>query len=532
MKHLRLFLLLLFLIPVLLQGQQIVVEGAKYTYIGTIIPQSDGSLWFLSDREFGLDAISMMIHVAPDGSILSRHGYTGFNVASAVQLPDKDFVTVGTIKLSSQSSSSSVPYIVRVDTLGDVKWAQIHTVGAWGHSQSIVLTPDSTLLVARQGDGIEVMELSLDGEVIEAWKYTLAPFAGLISMSMFPDGSLIFMGREVDVDPAKGTLTIKASLLKTDSQRNVQWAKSFITKPIIGVFDMALGSDGTIAVVEGRAGIAADSLIVLTIDGEGNPTQATLLEMWFNPFVGETPDGVRIAPAEDGFYIVTSGSLERADTNNFSVIRTDNSGNIQWVQEYGEPERREFVLQAAATPEGVAGVGLSIPSGSNFETTDLTFFWTGESTDTCDLFPRVYNPSFSSLPVTVEEVVATRDTVVTGLEPYPDAGLELVDFLESRVVCALSSVSEQEEAGEREVARRIICKRGENVRLKAESSTHLNQVLIYDFLGHLLAQIPGESLGMESDGTYVLGLPSDLSGGCQVILESKSGSRAYTVLVR
>jgi len=200
-------------------------------------------------------------------------------------------------------------------------------------------------------------------------------------------------------------------LTKTDNTGNIIWDNSYkgssndygsVVKPTDDGGYIITGYTNSYS-------SALQDIYLVKIDSAG-------IESWSNAFsIDDRDSGNSVEQTEDGGYIVlgTTSSLGSADSN-MCLIKTDESGNEQWVQTYGG-DNLEFGLKVLQTKDGgyiIAGWTYSFGTG---DTADIYLVKTDDSGS--ELWHKVYG--------------GPDDDYCFSIQQTEDSGYILTGFTES-----------------------------------------------------------------------------------------------------
>ncbi len=200
-------------------------------------------------------------------------------------------------------------------------------------------------------------------------------------------------------------------LTKTDNTGNIIWDNSYKSSSNDYGSVVKPTDDGGYIITgyTNSYGSALQDIYLVKIDSAG-------IESWSNAFsIDDRDSGNSVEQTEDGGYIVlgTTSSLGSADSN-MCLIKTDESGNEQWIQTYGG-DNLEFGLKVLQTRDGgyiIAGWTYSFGTG---DTADIYLVKTDESGS--ELWHKVYG--------------GPDDDYCFSIQQTEDSGYILTGFTES-----------------------------------------------------------------------------------------------------
>jgi len=200
---------------------------------------------------------------------------------------------------------------------------------------SVLQTSDGGFIVTGEtfsygiGNG-DVYLIKTDSQGNELWYNTFGGSAEewgrTIKQTL--DGGYIIIG----VTESFGAGSWDVYLIKTDSQGDEQWQRTFGGSDCDEGYDVLQTSDGGYILVgeTGSYGAGAYDVYLIRTDGQGN-------QQWFRTFGGSDEDeGYSIQHTfEDGF-IITGWTLSYgAGDRDIYLIKTDSQGNQQWYNTFG-----------------------------------------------------------------------------------------------------------------------------------------------------------------------------------------------------
>jgi len=184
-------------------------------------------------------------------------------------------------------------WLVKIDEFGDMKWNKTYGGQGYDMAYSLVATSDGGYAIAG------------------AWNYTI---------------DLVF-----------GTVNADCWLVKTDSLGNMQWNHTYGEG---FAYSLVATSDGGYAI----AGITNGDFWLLKTDAFGN--------MEWNRTYGGTGDDIAnsLMATSDGGYAI-AGATDYFGSNDSWLVKTDSLGNMQWNHTYGGIGS-DWANSLIAAPEG------------------------------------------------------------------------------------------------------------------------------------------------------------------------------------
>ncbi len=274
MKNLFTFLLFLSPFSTIAQGWETVFSYPEevLTLGLEVHPTSDGGFVIAGELDFPTGAIRHGIRFAKTdslGIILWEHNYKAgeINDESVVlldELPDGDFILGG--------SQSSIPYIFKTDSEGEVIWEKTFDADTSRHITSGVKTTDDNFMLSG------------------------------ITTPNFPD-------------------LLSFYIMKSDTDGNLLWEKYHTFSDHIHEAYIGATNDGGAIVV----GVIGNELNLFKLDPNGN------IE-WQNPYnFSNSEEGYVVKQTPDGGYIIGGRTIGIGDI--FPLIfKTDSLGNGEWIK--------------------------------------------------------------------------------------------------------------------------------------------------------------------------------------------------------
>jgi hypothetical protein len=153
---------------------------------------------------------------------LEGNTYVGF---TAIQTENGDYVLAGYVR--PNGTDNNVAVLVRTDKHGNLLWKRSYTDN--GYFSSIVESDDGGFVLVGEMDNEHSWFVKTDANGDIEWDKTLHIYAVdyLTSLSKTSDGGYILSGKT----SPNGISPFNALLVKTDSNGNVQWSKTYEIYP-------------------------------------------------------------------------------------------------------------------------------------------------------------------------------------------------------------------------------------------------------------------------------------------------------------
>jgi hypothetical protein len=162
------------------------------------------------------------------------------------------------------------------------------------------------------------------------------------------------------------------ALVKLDTSGNIVWQKTYTHAGNDELRGVDETSDGGL-IATGYVGSGRSGYLFISDDGFGSilKTDADGNLAWEKTLAPAT-HGMRVHAVAAGFAV--SGVSPQANRN-FCLIKTDDSGNIQWHKNYGGNEQEDFYDSDLAKDGGYILAGHKLIYGKVSDNTDVFDFW-------------------------------------------------------------------------------------------------------------------------------------------------------------
>jgi len=282
--------------------------GASTDYARSVVETSDGGYAIAGGtHSFGAGNADFWLIKTDDSGNMEWHqtyGGAGIDWAShLVQTSDGGYILAGLTR--SFGAGSEDCWLVKTDSSGNMQWNR--TYGGIGND------------VAK-----EVVETSDGGYAIAC------------RTSSFGVGNYDFW------------------LIKTDSSGNIEWSQTYGGSSVDWGQSLVQTDDGGFAILGNSKSFGAglDDFWLIK-------TNATGEMEWSRTYGGASYEGTScVVQTNDGGYVMTGWTASYgAGSNDFWLIKTDSSGNIEWSQTYGDVglEESNAVIQTSDGGYAIAG---------------------------------------------------------------------------------------------------------------------------------------------------------------------------------
>jgi hypothetical protein len=253
--------------------------------------------------------------------------------------------------------------LLKLNSSGDTTFCKLlgpYNVSVW----SLMETSDNGFIIAVRGDvnDFEPFIIKTDQDCDTQWtRHMWIPSytTEALSIRQTSDGGYVFCG--FGAGPATGTYD--GYIVKTDANGDTLWTKGYGDSGSQYFECIRQTSDGGYIVsgrTSGPAGGTFDDVLLVKTDAIGNI-------IWSNTY-GDSlldEDGSSIEITSDGGYFIAGTSRTTTDFNALG-LKTDGSGALQWVKEYGTSSAEDKGVNGIQCVDGgylIAGSTMSFTSG-------------------------------------------------------------------------------------------------------------------------------------------------------------------------
>lgn len=319
---------------------------------------------------------SLVVSVGADSSTMWSQTYGGKYeewATSVIATSDGGYAIVGYTRSSSAVNIDI--WLVKTDSFGNMEWNRtyIESDSAWGWS--VIETSDkgyAILGVVSRSDAGSLLLLKTDSSGNLEWKQT---YSGLYSESdlilMLSDHSLV---ETSDGGYAISCYTNSSGvggddflLLKTDSSGAIELQKTYGGTGDDRAYSLVKTTDGGFV-------IAGEINTLDVISGSGDIWLVKTDEFgemeWNQTYERPPPEYIRfivpafslVATADDGYAVAAATGV--SGESDIWLIKTDDSGTVEWEQTYGGPDLDWVTSLAATSDEGYIMSGITHSSGA------------------------------------------------------------------------------------------------------------------------------------------------------------------------
>jgi hypothetical protein len=280
-------------------------------------------------------------------SLTFRKEFTGYANASGYSIRQ---TTDGGYILSGYTAglSGGGMYIIKTNAAGEVQWDKKLVNTGYEGVPNIRQTADGGFILSGyKGDGSSMIKLDGTGEL--QWGKAFEEDKALGGAEETADGGFILIG---SIPNSLDEYTDDIYLVKTNSTGDIQWEKTFDT--------MTMGTEEGVSVKQTADGgfillgytqakfysIEEADMYLIKTDSEGN-------RQWEKTFGGlERQDASSLEITEDGgFILLGTTSIGVGGSTDMYAVKTTASGDLEWEKTFGGPEG-EYASEIDLTTDG------------------------------------------------------------------------------------------------------------------------------------------------------------------------------------
>jgi hypothetical protein len=342
----------------------------------SLVETSDGGFAIAGGQQaLGVSYDYWLVKTDANGGIQWSQSYGGNSIEmtkSLVETVDGGYALAGYTE--SFGAGSSDFWLVKTDSNGIMLWNRTYGGSKSDTAYSLVETSDRGYALAGStgsfGEGLNdcwLIKIDINGNI--EWNQTYGGEANDVAYSLVraSDGGYVIAG----TTGSFGTEGFDYWLIKTDSRGNMQWNQTYggigndYAYSLVETFD---ADYALVGMTESFGAGKADVWLIKT-DAHGNM-------QWNQTFGGAEPDEANsLIQTFDGGYALagytTSGdeTLEPFHVEDFWLIKTDESGKLEWNQTYGDAwdERAQSLIQTSDGGYALTGYSLSGPPGGDMK---------------------------------------------------------------------------------------------------------------------------------------------------------------------
>ncbi|MFZ7138672.1 MAG: hypothetical protein ACOWW1_09690 [archaeon] len=346
--------------------------GEATDFVRSLIQTSDGGYamagWTESYGAGGTDYWLVKTDSQGNTQWSQTYGGTGSeNAHAVVQTTDEGYALTGYRQLKSDMERTC--WLVKTDSEGNMNWNQTFSGSENYLAYSLVETSDGGLIIAGTSFSSDVGNYDLwiiktDATGEQQWNKTFGGngFEEASSVIETSDENFVITGYTTSF----GSGNYDGWLIKTDSDGNMQWNQTYGGAnwdelcSVVQTIDRGYAMCGMTASYNGTSN---DFWLVKT-DADGNM-------VWNQTYdAGYYEKAHAIVETSDGGLGIAGYISYSTFKNDFWLIKTDSTGNIQWNQTYGTEKDWDIAYSLIQTADG--GYALV---GETLSTDDKVDWW-------------------------------------------------------------------------------------------------------------------------------------------------------------
>lgn len=256
------------------------------------------------------------------------------NPEIAIQTFDHNMVFAGRTNVQPGSTSA---LIYKLDSAGNVLWSKVFGLNSNTGFVSLIETSDhGYAAVGNIPTAILLVKTTANGDTLFTRKYDGAGAEFGASLFQLPDSGFLICGRQQTT--TGGNLESDGILLRTDASGNITWTKSYGDSLWEEFTSVQPTNDGGFIITGSTVTFGAGNFDILLMK-----TDSTGDILWTKTFGGAESDAsydIHVNP--DDSYVL-SGYTESLgyghrgiDSSNVFLLKTNNVGDLVWMQVYGD----------------------------------------------------------------------------------------------------------------------------------------------------------------------------------------------------
>jgi hypothetical protein len=332
----------------------------------SVAPTSDGGYIVVGNTSSfgagGSDVYLLKIDAIGNKKWEKTFGGSGEDLGRSVsQTRDGGYVIVGTTY--SFGAGSADVYLIKTDSEGNKIWEKTFGGKDFDFGDCVAQTRDGGYVIVGSTDSFgagksDVYLIKTDSDGNKIWEKTFGgkDFDDGYSITQTNDGGYVIVGKTESF----GAGSADVYLIKTDSDGNKIWEKTFGGKGFDWGFSVAQSSDGGYIVAgltyshmggSNSAGVRDSDVYLIKTDSEGN-------KIWEKTFGSKGYDevGYSVVQTSDGGYIIAS-KTRRGEYLGLYLVKTDTQGNKVWEKIWGGLGGFSFVSVSQTSDGGYVITG-------------------------------------------------------------------------------------------------------------------------------------------------------------------------------
>ncbi len=341
---------------------QRLIGGSQHERAQTVLSSYGGNyLVNAATGSYGAGSIDMMIiKLDANGQLIRTniYGTTAYdNSEFALETSDYNYLFVGRSEIVPGSPTAAM--IFKTDSAGTVLWSKSYGgVANDGFVQAIETSDNgfaaigNSVTLSSGSNDIFFVRTDSNGDTIFSRSYGSVENEAGVCIIQLPDNGFLISGKQTT---NSGTQS-DGILIRTDSLGNQLWAKMYGDTLFEELTAVKQTSDGGFIVAGSSTGfgLGGFDILLMKTDSSGVP-------QWSKVFGGASSDACYdLHITSDGGYLL-SGFTESlgyghrmagADETNIFLLKTDDTGTLQWMQVYGDGLQDEAYRSAIAADGG------------------------------------------------------------------------------------------------------------------------------------------------------------------------------------
>jgi len=353
-----------------------------------------------------LSSLSFVVPVEADSVMWSQtYGGTSYDQASSlVETSDGGYAIAGFTH--SFGAGKSDFWLIKTDEYGYMEWNRTYGGPDYEWAESLVEVSDGGYAIAGDTESFgagksDFWLIKTDAYGNMEWNQTYGGpehelFTSLVITS---DGGYALAGITTTAAPWASWL------VKTDAYGNMEWNRTYGGTELDSVYSLVEASDGGYALAGTKfyldAGESATDLWLLKTDAFGNMewNQTYVVPSLVDSAFSQAPGS--LVATSDGGYAIT-GVTSVFGSVDFWLVKTDASGSMEWNQTYGGPDL-DWPTSLITTSDG----GYTLAGTTNSSGAGNYDFWLVRTDESGDMeWKQTYGGSGSDVAYAL---IATSD---------------------------------------------------------------------------------------------------------------------------
>jgi len=332
----------------------------------SVVQTTDGGFAVASNSDFGTgneaDCRYWLVKTDSTGNTEwnKTYGEQNGGSASIVQTIDGGYALAGYYNIGGYPSA----WLAKTDSSGSIQWSKNYTEIGVTIGRALIQTNDGGYVIAGAKGDYDgwLMKTDADGNIQWSSSFVEANNTQLEGVVQTSDGGFIAAGA-TQFPPFSGK--VDAYLVKTDSDGNTTWSKEFsrTTDDDYGR-SVVQTSDGGYAIAGETDHFGNADFWLIKTDASGN-------FLWDKTYGGAGWDGANsiIQTSDAGYILAGQTSSFGAGGNDFWLVETDSTGNIQGNQTYGGAgdDVGQSIVQTADRGYAMCGYTNSFSGDGSYE---------------------------------------------------------------------------------------------------------------------------------------------------------------------